>query len=48
LADANALVEGLDDLYADARSEASRLLQPDGVALHPGARAAYAAAGLPC
>lgn len=43
LAKANALFDGLDDLFKAARAEGTRLLEPDGVALHPGARKAYAA-----
>ena len=47
LAKANALFDGLDDLFKAARTQGPHLLEPDGVALHPGARKAYAAAGIP-
>lgn len=43
----NALFDGLDELFEAARSEGTKLLEPDGVKLHDGARKAYAAAGLP-
>lgn len=46
LARHNGLFEGLDDLFTLALTEGPRLLEPDGVALHEGARKAYAAAGL--
>ncbi len=47
LAGHNALFDGLDDLFAAARTEGSKLMEPDGVKLHAGARTAYADAGLP-
>lgn len=47
LARHNALFDGLDELFATARTEGAKLLEPDGVKLHEGARAAYAAGGLP-
>lgn len=47
LARHNALFDGLDELFAAARTEGAKLLEPDGVKLHDGARAAYAACGLP-
>ncbi len=40
------LFESLDGLYTAARTEGPALLEPDGVVLHPGARKAYAAAGI--
>lgn len=46
LGKANGLFAGLDGLFASARSEGTRLLEPDGVKLHDGARKAYAAAGV--
>ena len=42
----NGLFEGLDALMGSARVEGARLLEPDGVRLHEGARRAYAAAGV--
>lgn len=46
LARHNALFDGLDSLFEAARREGPRLLEPDGVKLHDGARRAYTAAGL--
>ena len=46
LGKANGLFDGLDDLFVSARSEGARLLEPDGVKLHDGARKAFAAAGI--
>jgi TRAP transporter TAXI family solute receptor len=46
LARRNALFDGLDELFLAARTEGSKLLEPDGVKLHDGAREAYAAAGM--
>jgi TRAP transporter TAXI family solute receptor len=42
----NGLFEGLHDLIISAPTEGIRLLEPDGVPLHPGARAAWSAAGV--
>jgi uncharacterized protein len=42
----NALFEGLGDLFEPLRSDGARALEFGGVALHPGAVAAYRAAGL--
>ena len=42
----NALFNGLGELFAPLRSEGARALEFGGVALHPGAVAAYRAAGL--
>jgi uncharacterized protein len=42
----NALFEGLSELFEPLRSEGARALEFGGVALHPGALAAYRAAGL--
>ncbi len=46
LARAEGLFDGLADLLASARTEGARLLEPDGVLLHEGARRAYVTAGL--
>ena len=46
LARRNALFDGLDALFDAVRREGLRLLEPDGVKLHDGARLAYTAAGL--
>ena len=45
LARRNGLFEGLPGLLQAARSEGARLLEPDGVRLHDGARASWLAAG---
>jgi uncharacterized protein len=42
----NALFEGIGDLYMPLRSDGARALEFGGVTLHPGAIAAYRAAGL--
>jgi TRAP transporter TAXI family solute receptor len=42
----NALFDGLAELFEPLRSEGARALEFGGVALHPGALAAYRAAGL--
>ncbi|MGH6672073.1 MAG: TAXI family TRAP transporter solute-binding subunit [Xanthobacteraceae bacterium] len=42
----NALFAGLDDLFEPLRSDGTRALEFGGVALHPGAVAAYRAVGL--
>jgi uncharacterized protein len=42
----NALFEGLGELYEPLRSDGVRALEVGGVALHPGAVAAYGGAGL--
>lgn len=46
LAVALPLYRGLDALYEPLRSEGAKALEPGGVPLHPGAMAAYRAAGL--
>jgi TRAP transporter TAXI family solute receptor len=46
LARHNALFDGLGELFAAARTQGPKLLEPDGVKLHDGARKAYEAAGL--
>lgn len=46
LAKALPLYRGLDALYEPLRTEGTKALEPGGVALHPGAVAAYRAAGL--
>ncbi|MGE3710398.1 MAG: TAXI family TRAP transporter solute-binding subunit [Hyphomicrobiaceae bacterium] len=46
LATANALFDGLADLYRPLSSEGAKALEFDGVTLHPGAMSAYRAAGL--
>lgn len=47
LARRNALFDGLDELFSAAGREGARLLEPDGVALHEGARRAYRARAIP-
>jgi hypothetical protein len=42
----NALFDGIGDLFTPLRSEGARVLEFGGVTLHPGAIAAYRAAGL--
>jgi TRAP-type uncharacterized transport system substrate-binding protein len=42
----NALFNGLGELFVPLRSDGARALEFGGVALHPGALAAYRAAGL--
>jgi hypothetical protein len=46
LASRNGLFEGFPALIAAAASEGPRLLEPDGVRLHDGARQAWAASGV--